>query len=234
MNYQISKSSYIRGKQCLKSVFLYKNYYKFRDPLPEARKIRFEKGHDIGKLAQHIFPNGIDVSPAHPSQYAASASKTAILINEKETVIYEAAFIYNSVMSALDILVYNDGWHAYEVKSSEKISDTYIEDAALQYYVITGSGLVLKDFSIIHLKKHYNDIQADDPLSELFQFTSVIDQCIDRQENIIKRIEEIKYILASPSVPSINMGEQCNSPYECDFIGWCTRQQEELKEGLFK
>ena len=202
--------------------------------MPEARKIRFEKGHDIGHLARSIFPNGIDVSPAHPGQYGASAKQTSFLTNQKETVIYEAAFIYNSVMSALDILVYNDGWHAYEVKSSEKISDTYIEDAALQYYVISGSGLVLKDFSIIHLKKHYNDIHTGDPLAELFQFTSVLDHCMARQENINKRIEEIKYILASPSVPPIKMGEQCNNPYDCDFIGWCTKQQNDFKEGLFK
>ena len=30
------------------------------------------------------------------------------------------------------------------------------------------------------------------------------------------------------------MGEQCHYPYECDFIGWCTKQEQEIKEGLFK
>ena len=234
LNYQISKSSYIRGKQCLKSVFLYKYYNKYRDPLPEARKIRFEKGHDIGKLARSIFPGGIDLSPSHPGNYAASARQTAFLVNQNETVIYEAAFIYNSVMCALDILVYNNGWHAYEVKSSEKISDTYLEDAALQFLVINGSGLILKDFTIIHLKKHYNSITIDDPLEELFQFTSVLDQCVERQSHIAKSIEEIKYTLASPTIPLIAMGEQCHRPYECDFIGWCSKQEQEIKEGLFK
>lgn len=233
-SYQISKSSYIRGKQCLKSVYLYKFYNQYRDPLPEARKIRFEKGHDIGKLACLIFPEGIDASPSYPGKYDASVRLTADLITNNEPVIYEAAFISEGVLCALDILVNSGGWHAYEVKSSEKISDTYLEDAALQYNVITGTGLQLNDFSIIHLKKPYMEINGNEKLDELFQFTSVIDECIRRQIAVKEKLAEIKNILAAPSVPTIKRGEQCHNPYECDFIGWCTKQEEEVKEGLFK
>ena len=232
--YQISKSSFLRGSQCLKSVYLYKYYSRYRDPIPEARKIRFEKGHDIGKLARNIFPGGIDVSPPHAGLYPISAAKTAALIAGKETIIYEPAFIYNEVLAALDIIVYNDGWYAYEVKSSEKISATYLEDAALQFYVITGCGIKLKDFSIIHLKKNYLDINFNDVPEELFKITSVVDQCKERQAQVSKKIDEIKYILASPSVPLIKRGDQCHQPYECDFIGWCTKQEEEIKDGLFQ
>ena len=100
--------------------------------------------------------------------------------------------------------------------------------------MITGNGIVLKDFSIVHLKKNYAEIIGDEPVEELFQFTSVMEECINRQEMIKKRIEEIKYILASPSVPNISRGGHCYNPYECDFIGWCTKQDEQIKEGLFK
>ena len=41
-------------------------------------------------------------------------------------------------------------WIAYEVKSSYGISETFILDAAFQYYVISNSGLRLKDFKIIY------------------------------------------------------------------------------------
>jgi len=37
----------------------------------------------------------------------------------------------------------------YEVKSSTSISETYLNDAALQYYVISSLGIRVKDFSII-------------------------------------------------------------------------------------
>ena len=232
--YQISKSSYLRGIQCLKSVYLYKYYSRYRDPLPESRKIRFEKGHDIGKLARKIFPGGVDVSPPHSGLYPASATKTASLMASKETIIYEPAFIYNEVLAALDIIVYNDGWFAYEVKSSEKISATYLEDAALQFFVITGCGIKLKDFSIIHLKKNYLEINFNDETDEIFQITSVFEQCKGRQEQITRKIDEIKYILASPSVPLIKRGDHCHQPYDCDFIGWCTKQEEEIKDGLFQ
>ena len=53
-------------------------------------------------------------------------------------IIYEAAFQFNGVLAALDILVNDDnGWKAYEVKSSTSISVTYHMDATIQYYAIT-------------------------------------------------------------------------------------------------
>jgi hypothetical protein len=51
---------------------------------------------------------------------------------------------------ALDILVKKKRMEAYEVKSSTSISDTYINDTAIQY-AITNSGIELKDISIVYI-----------------------------------------------------------------------------------
>ena len=67
-----------------------------------------------------------------------SVGKTLDFISQDQTIIYEATFVYNDVLAALDLLAKDDdGWKAYEVKSSTKVSDTYIKDAAIQYYTIT-------------------------------------------------------------------------------------------------
>ena len=59
-------------------------------------------------------------------------------------------------MAALDILVkHEDGWRAYEVKSSTKVSETYELDASIQYYCITNSGIDLKDIFIVHINNQY-------------------------------------------------------------------------------
>ena len=66
-------------------------------------------------------------------------------IESGQKIIYEATFSYNNVIAALDILVKDsEGWKAYEAKSSTKISNTYIKDAAIQYYTIINSGIDLK------------------------------------------------------------------------------------------
>ena len=113
MSHLLSKSTYIRSLQCIKSLYLYKNFYQLRDPLPPERKVRFEQGHNVGKLAWQLFPGGVDASPIHISRFKESVQLTQNLIAQRTTVIYEAAFIFNEVLVALDILVRDgDSWRA--------------------------------------------------------------------------------------------------------------------------
>jgi hypothetical protein len=214
--------------QCDKSLYLYKYFFKDRDPLPEERRLRFRAGHNVGFKARTIFPGGIDLTPSHVSKYAAMVKYTSELILKKEPVLYEAAFIYDEVLAVPDILIYKDGWYAYEVKSSIQVSDTYMKDAALQYFVITGSDLELKDFSIIHLKKNHKEITGDESNEELFQFTSVMEHCNSQRSFIKERIEHLKKILNAPGIPKIEMGDHCTQPYDCDFQGFCKRQRSLL------
>jgi hypothetical protein len=110
----------------------------------------------VGKIAQDIFPGGVDVTPESVFKYSVSVEKTRQLIEGGATIIYEAAFIFNDVLAAVDMLVKRDGqWFAYEVKSSTRVSDVYRLDASLQYYVITNAGIDLADFSILHLNNQY-------------------------------------------------------------------------------
>ena len=180
-----------------------------RDPLPPERKARFEQGHNVGKLAWQLFPGGVDASPVHISRFSESVELTQSLIAQRTNIIYEAAFIFNDVLIALDILVRDaDGWNAYEVKSSTSISETYQSDAALQYYVLNGSGLPLKDFSIIHLKKHHSEITTDDALENIFKFTSVAENCKMQTEKIDEHIQNMRFVLANKKIPQVANGRR--------------------------
>ena len=68
-----------------------------------------------------------------------------------------------------------EGWKAYEVKSSTKVSDTYINDAAIQYYAIVNSGIDLKDISIIYINNQYVK-QGALSIQDLFTIESVYDR----------------------------------------------------------
>jgi len=139
-SYKLSKSTFIRGLQCEKSLYLYKHHYQLKDPTPPSLQAVFDQGTNIGVLAQRLFPNGVDASPENHFKMVESVGKTLDFISQGETIIYEATFLYNDVLAALDILVKDqDGWKAYEVKSSTKVTDTYIKDASIQYHTITNS-----------------------------------------------------------------------------------------------
>ena len=90
----LSKSTFIRGVQCLKSLYLYKKRYFLRDPLSKEQQAVFSRGTNIGILARQLFPGGKDATPASPFLYARSVALTAEWIARGEQVIYEAAFQY--------------------------------------------------------------------------------------------------------------------------------------------
>ena len=99
-------------------------------------------------LARQLFPGGKDASPPDPFSYLQSVQQTYDWIVSGEKVIYEAAFQYDGVLAALDILVCERGkWKVYEAKSTTQVKEQHIQDAALQYYVLKNAGINADDFS---------------------------------------------------------------------------------------
>jgi len=217
----LSKSTFIKGEQCLKQLYLSKNNPKLRDRMPSERIAVFNRGTNVGIYAQELFPGGIDAGPKHYSQYRKAVELTAELMEGGQEVIYEAAFQSHKTLILLDILVKNgDAWDAYEVKSSRNLSETYYKDAALQYYVLTEAGVNVRSFSLISINGDY--IREDEiDIQKLFVIKDVSDEVKKRRPNIALKIEEQLRTISEANAPKIEIGPQCYEPYDCDFIGHC-------------
>ena len=238
----LSKTTFIYGTICPKLLWLYKNKYNLRSVSGNTQK-KFDAGHNIGNLAQKIFPNGIDAS-AVDSEHIIDMSRIGLPFNLKqqlwinktkqnytENTVYEAAFIYDEIFAAVDILVKGDSGHiAYEVKSCRSISDVLINDCALQYYVISNN-CKLDDFFLVYINESYlNEIQI--PLEEinennadinrLFIKESVLSRIIPLQDGIKNQVKKLKSVLKGGE-PTVKIGEQCSSPYECIYTNYCNK-----------
>lgn len=217
----LSKSSYIKGLQCEKHLYLYKYQYKDMDELSDMQKAIFQRGTDVGELAQQLFPDGINASPPNAFQYNKCVAQTRLHIDQGTDVIYEAGFLYNEVLAIADIIAREgDKWNIYEVKSSTSISDTYLNDAALQYYVLSNSGIEIKDFSIIYINNQYIR-KGELNLSELFTIESVLDLILSLQDFVKKNVERLKKVVSKKEIPNIDIGEHCHDPYTCGFFNYC-------------
>ena len=218
----LSKSTYIKGLQCEKALYMQKKHPYLRDKLSIEQRAKFQRGTDVGVLAHEVFPGGIDMSPNSPSQFPKKAQETwDNLSNPSVNVMYEAVFQYNDTLIMLDILVRDgDSWIAVEVKSSLRLSDTYYNDAALQYYVLKGCGVPLSDFRLMYLN---GDYVKDGPIDvqQLFKMESVMEYVVDREGYVAKNVERLKAVVALPHAPLVDIGTQCNAPYPCDFQGHC-------------
>lgn len=217
----LSKSTYMRGRQCPKALWLYKYRRELIPPVDPARQAVFDTGTEVGLLAQQLFPGGVDCSPEDPRDFAPAIAATQQAVAEGRTVIYEAAFLHEGVLAALDILAKDaDGWKAYEVKSSTSPKEYQWHDAALQVHVIEGCGIPLVDISIVHLNNGYVRQGAID-VQQLFAITSV-KKLVDRERlDVPARIEALKAVLQEPEQPVLDIGPHCSSPFACDFRQYC-------------
>jgi len=219
----ISKSGFIRGIKCPKSLYLHYNQPEDRDEPDEARQNLLNSGHDVGRLAQQLFPGGIDASRGLPASYTENIAFTAELIRDGCPVIYEAAFGDGETLCYLDILVREgDEWQAYEVKASTRVKEYHLQDAAFQYFVMKRSGVSLKCFSMIHLNSGYIR-QGELDLSSLFDIEPVTRTILRRQAEIAENLASLQQMLAVGMVPGITMGQQCYRSYPCDFIEFCMK-----------
>jgi hypothetical protein len=221
----LSKSTFIRGVQCPKSLYLHKKRPFLRDKISAAQLAKFKRGTDVGVLARDLFPGGTNMTPRSPSQYQKKVMETADAMNNLEVnAIYEAVFQYDEVLIMLDILI-RDGtaWKAFEVKSSMAVSSTYLTDAALQYYVLHGNGITISDFSLLYINKEYV-MEKELDLSAFFMAESVLEQCSARLNEIRETVGELKEVLQLKNSPDVRVGWHCNIPYPCDFTGHCWKK----------
>ena len=224
----LSKSTYIKGLQCEKALYMQKKHPYLRDKLSIEQRAKFQRGTDVGVLAHEVFPDGIDMSPTSPSQFPKKVKETwDNLSNPGVKVMYEAVFQFNDTLIMLDMLVRDgDQWVAVEVKSSMRLSDTYYNDAALQYYVLHGCGVPLSDFRLMYLNSDYMKNGPID-VNQLFKMESVMEYVVEREAFVAQNVERLKAVVALPHAPVVEIGEQCDNPYPCDFYGHCWKHVRE-------
>lgn len=217
----LSKSSFIRGRQCGKSLWLYFYQPALREKPDDLRRSLFQRGHKVGFFARQLFPGGQDASPSSPSRWAESVALTRQYMDAGYKVIYEAAFEHNRCLAFADLLVRTEeGWHAYEVKSSLRVTEVHLMDAAFQYHVIQGSGCLLSGFSLVHPNPdfvHHGEITPH----EFFLLHDITEQILKRQVEVFQGVSNFKQMLESEQMPQQKVGPHCQSPYPCDFRSYC-------------
>lgn len=217
----LSKSKITRGVQCHKSLWLYKHKNDLRH-VDTSQQAVFDSGTNVGLLAQQKFPNGVDATEGFDWPNFQTAKKTRELIAKGQQIIYEATFVYDDILVAVDILAKNnDGtWDVYEVKSSTGVKDPHFLDTAVQYYVMIGCGLDIALASILHLNKHYIR-QGEVDLHQLFAATDITEEIIELQPKLPEIVEELKAVERLEECPTVDIGPHCSNPYGCDFMAHC-------------
>lgn len=215
----LSKSLFIRGRQCHKSLWLQKKRTELKDEISEAQQAIFQSGTDVGILAQQLFPGGIEI-PYDGLTHQQQIGQTRNEIENGTETIYEATFLNDGIFVKADILHHGAcGWEIYEVKGSAEVKEVHIFDAAVQYRVLTGAGLDVSKVAIVHVNNAYTRYGELD-LRQLFSVVDITGQAQELQDVITDELVAQREMLAG-DMPIIDIGKQCEDPYPCDFMGHC-------------
>jgi len=215
----LSKSQFIRALQCHKSLWLYKNSPELRSKPDESQQAVFDAGTEVGVLAQGLFPCGETIE-FEGSNFKEKIDRTKRLIEGGSTTIYEATFRFDGILVMVDILHKGPkGWELYEVKMSSEVKDVHVNDVAVQYYVLSGSGLALEKASLVHIDTSYVR-QGDIDIQSLFHIEDLTEKALNLQTYISEELSRIALMLFE-ECPPIDIGPQCAKPYPCDFKGHC-------------
>jgi predicted RecB family nuclease len=216
----ISKTAFLKFEQCHKAFYFYKKHPYLRDKISIDKQLTFKRGHQVGDLAQTLFPGGIDVSK-NSKNSAEGLALTTTLVEKKTPVIYEATFAYNDALIMVDILCLdNEKYTAYEVKSSFKISEVYLKDACLQYYVLKNALTNLEDLFLVTLNQDYvfeNEIEP----KKLFKKRSVKTESEKNLPYFENQLFNAQLTLEQNKIPNIAIGKHCFKPYQCDYFSNC-------------
>ena len=208
----LTKTHFIKGLQCHRALFLNVFKPKLKTPFSDEAKALMQEGRTFEALVRQNFLPAVDVSKEMGPRYAAYARYTETCLKQTADItVFEAGLQHNNVLVLVDILKrVGNMYELYEIKRSRQITDTILNDAAFQYVV---AKLVLQSEvnSFVILRVDESDHQIIDVTSEVRALATAIETEMSTQLNMLAQGKE----------PIIPTGPHCNSPYPCDFKGYC-------------
>lgn len=215
----LSKSRYTLGITCGKKLWL--SCFKPEEAIDTGKDVVLENGTKVGESARGLF--GEYELIEFDTNFKNMIDKTNELLNNKPNIICEASFSYDGNFCSVDILKNDiDGLEIYEVKSSTKISDIYIDDITYQTWVLKKIGLNVKKSYIVYVNNEYVK-HGEFDIHKYFNIEDVTNDL-----DILSVDDNVKYlknIINKKDEPIIDLSMACHKPYPCPFFKYCTKSQ---------
>ena len=217
----LSKSKIAAFEQCAKRLWLQVHHPDLAE-VDDAAAAGFAAGHVVGALAYALHPKGVMVD-AMPNLIAALDTTDRLLRDGHEGPIFEATFSHDGILVRVDILERDGagGWKIREVKSSTRAKDHHEGDLATQVWVAQMAGAKISSAAIRHIDNSFV-LAESGKFDGLFADEELLDKVADTVASRHQTVAGARKSLAGPE-PVTQPGDQCSSPYTCEFAGYCNR-----------
>ncbi len=223
-NTPLTKSRYLAGLQCSKRLWMSIHQRELASPIDSGQQAIINQGTEVGRAARGLFPGGTLVDETTANFSAALARTQSLIADPSIPALFEAAFEHGGVRIRVDILerLGPGRFGMREVKSSTSVKDQHLRDMAVQLWVLRGCGLTVSSVALVHVDNHY---VLDTPEIEWTGFFKSADRTREVEallEAIPGEVRAMHALLEQASVPVVEPGSQCKTPYQCEFWKHCT------------
>lgn len=223
----ITKSKYMAGVQCLKRLYLLAHQPALGIGKTAADFALMDQGRQVGRLAQQLFSGGVLVRSGDPEE--AIRITRELVANPAVPAISEAAFEHDGVFVRVDILHRRKDkrWRLIEVKSSGSIKEEHLEDVAIQYRVLTKSGLDVASCHLAHVNRNCVNQGGNIDPWRFFRIRNLSRQVARLQSKLVFELRSEFRVLAMPTTPDLPVGKHCAQPVVCEFFDHCNPPRPE-------
>lgn len=221
----------MQGYQCLKNIYLAVHNKEIKIEISADQQALFDQGSYVGEYARQRFPGGVLVDNK-PWDFFGSLKKTRELLRDETETIFEAAFEYQGCYARADVIRYSKEtkrWTVYEVKSSTKLKDEYIDDVGLQTWIMKNSGLEIEKVYVLHINSDCNYPN----LAQLFKEVDVTEILNEKYDVISDQLKIVFDSLRQDHVPAIDLGAHCFAPYQCAYKDYCFGEKNIPEVSIF-
>ena len=219
----LTKSDFLKYIQCPKCLWLGKYRKDLVPEITEAKQRVFDDGFEVEEYTYKLFPGGVS---AKTDDFKRDKAETLRLMHSDNKAIFQATFsnFDTELFCRSDILKYDDEnqvWDIYESKSSTQAKKIHFYDLAFQRLVLESEGYKIGKTLLILVNNQYIKNGEIIP-TEFLKIEDVSEQVNEVLEETRIKMEEALKILKLKDYPEVRMLKQCNDPYECDFLEFCS------------
>jgi len=208
-------------RQCPKRLWL----ETYRPDLAEAggAEAAFAAGHAVGDIAQRLHPGGeLIEATSHGEELELTQ---AALSRRPRRPVYEATFQYDGTLTRADLLLpERRGYRLVEVKAAGSVKPQYLEDVAIQAWVMENAGLAPRHIEIGHVDTGFV-YPGGEVYDGLLAYENVKREVRSLVGDVPKWVRSARRTLAGDE-PAIEPGPHCSKPYDCPFQGYCIGEPE--------
>lgn len=224
-----SKSKLLALRQCPKRLWLEVHHPELRED-SAGTEASFQVGFQVGDIARQIYDSkgeGVLIDVGREG-FERALSRSAELLKTTQP-IFEAGFSAGGALAFADVMLPETGqgeltWRMVEVKSSTSVKDYHRDDVAIQAYVAKSAGVPLDAIALAHIDSSWvypgnNDYQG------LLKENDLTVEAFSRLAEVKRWVTQAQNTVAETAEPAIGIGEHCDTPFECGFFSYCSRDE---------